>query len=461
MEYKFKLDSEKRKADEEARRQEIIKSTDPSMDEMGTVFIRNMGYGSSTKRMTRREAMLNGHMEEQGPALPWKSDKEAENEKRQQEEERKRKADEETKRRQEIIKSTDPSMDEMGTVFIRNMGYGSSTKRMTRREAMLNGHMEEQGPALPWKSDKEAENEKRQQEEERKRKADEETKRRQEIIKSTDPSMDEMGTVFIRNMGYGSSTKRMTRREAMLNGHMEEQGPALPWKSDKEAENEKRQQEEERKRKADEETKRRQEIIKSTDPSMDEMGTVFIRNMGYGSSTKRMTRREAMLNGHMEEQGPALPWKSDKETENEKRRQEEEQKRNAEEKAKRKQEIMESTDPSMDEMGTLEWNGHPRIDFGGSQHYVVRITKRQKMLIDEGFLDPYQIIKEIKQTELGQDEKNQKTEGIVKPKLQTTEEQSEVVEVKKTANLPKQPKSRISFDSIRQAIKKALGRGER
>ena len=110
----------------------------------------------------------------------------------------------------------------------------------------------------------------------------------------------------------------------------------------------------------------------------------------------------------MEEQGPALPWKSDKETENEKRRQEEEQKRNAEEKAKRKQEIMESTDPSMDEMGTLEWNGHPRIDFGGSQHYVVRITKRQKMLIDEGFLDPYQIIKEIKQTELGQDEKNQK-----------------------------------------------------
>lgn len=136
------------------------------------------------------------------------------------------------------------------------------------------------------------------------------------------------------------------------------------------------------------------------------------------------------------------------------------EKRKADEEARR-QEIIKSTDPSMDEMGTLEWNGHPRIDFGGSQHYVVRITKRQKMLIDEGFLDPYQIIKEIKQTELGQDEKNQKTEGIVKPKLQTTEEQSEVVEVKKTANLPKQPKSRISFDSIRQAIKKALGRGER
>ena len=34
-----------------------------------------------------------------------------------------------------------------------------------------------------------------------------------------------------------------------------------------------------------------------------------------------------MLNGYMKEQGPALPWKSDKETENEKRRQEEEQKR--------------------------------------------------------------------------------------------------------------------------------------
>ena len=239
--------------------------------------------------------------------------------------------------------------------------------------------------------------EKRRKEDEQKRKADEEARRKKEIIESTDPSMDEMGTVYIRSMGYGSSTKRMTRREAMLNGYMKEQGPALPWKSDKEAENEKRQQEEERKRKADEETKRRQE----------------------------------------------------------------EQKRKAEEKAKRKQEIMESTDPSMDEMGTLEWNGHPRIDFGGLQHYVVRITKRQKMLIDEGFLDPYQIIEEIKQTELGQDEENQKTEEIVKSELQTTEEQSEVVEVKETANLPEQPKSRISFDSIRQAIKKALGRGER
>ena len=58
-------------------------------------------------------------------------------------------------------------------------------------------------------------------------------------------------------------------------------------------------------------------------------------------------------------------------------------------------------------------------------------------------------------------EENQKTEEIVKSELQTTEEQSEVVEVKETANLPEQPKSRISFDSIRQAIKKALGRGER
>ena len=224
---------------------------------------------------------------------------------------------------------------------------------------------------------------------------------------------------------------------------------------------EKRRKEDEQKRKADEEARRKKEIIESTDPSMDEMGTVYIRSMGYGSSTKRMTRREAMLNGYMKEQGPALPWKSDKEAENEKRQQEEERKRKAEEKAKRKQEIMESTDPSMDEMGTLEWNGHPRIDFGGSQHYVVRITKRQKMLIDEGFLDPYQIIEEIKQTELGQDEENQKTEEIVKSELQTTEEQSEVVEVKETANLPEQPKSRISFDSIRQAIKKALGRGER
>lgn len=60
----------------------------------------------------------------------------------------------------------------------------------------------------------------------------------------------------------------------------------------------------------------------------------------------------------------------------------------------RRKEIEESTDPTLDEVVTMSWRGHPNVAFGGAESYSMQITKREKMLIDEGFVDKLEMYKE-------------------------------------------------------------------
>lgn len=75
----------------------------------------------------------------------------------------------------------------------------------------------------------------------------------------------------------------------------------------------------------------------------------------------------------------------------EERNVEDEKKKAETEKERRRKEIMESTDPSMDEMGTLSWlerlPGGPVGPMFYEQKRSIRITTRQKLLIDAGILD--------------------------------------------------------------------------
>ena len=177
-------------SDEEKRRQEIMESTDPSMDEMGTVKIAY--YGVPDMRMTRREAMLKGY--DTGIGATWKSDKEIEEERQREEAEKERKEAEKRKRIEEIETSIDPRMDEIGQVFHPRMGDQDSSYyiTMTRREALLEGYTN-------WKSNAEIEEEREKQEEKKRREDAEREKQKaekrtkiEEVKASTDPSMDEI-----------------------------------------------------------------------------------------------------------------------------------------------------------------------------------------------------------------------------------------------------------------------------
>lgn len=138
----------------------------------------------------------------------------------------------------------------------------------------------------------------------------------------------------------------------------------------------------------------KKKIIESTDQSMDEMGTVQIHGFGMGERSERMTRREAMLKGYDKDTGPTVAWVSDKSVEEKRIKEEENRRKEDEEKSKREEEIRTNTDPSMDEMVTIELNGHTKTDFGVADHYKINVSKREKMLIDEGILDAYKIYQE-------------------------------------------------------------------
>ena len=119
-------------------------------------------------------------------------------------------------------------------------------------------------------------------------------------------------------------------------------------------------------------------------------------------------------------EGKTFEWLTDKEKieiEENKRREEQTAKKKEKQaklekidpkKAQIRKEIMESTDPSMDEMGTLSWieilPGGPVGPQIFREERSIRITKRQKMLIDAGIIDKNDIYKE-KMKKIRQQEK--------------------------------------------------------
>ena len=136
---------------------------------------------------------------------------------------------------------------------------------------------------------------------------------------------------------------------------------------------------------------RKKEIKESTDPSMDEMGTVHVRTTaGWGPMDLRMTRREAMLNGYMQGNGPALPWKSDKKAEEERIATEQAQKAAKETEEKREQKIKESTEPSMEAMegkSVQTTDKFKRVDIGGkSEKEKIRAVLQDE---SEGIDEPH------------------------------------------------------------------------
>ena len=210
----------------------LSKKEDLNMEEMGTVVVRDMGYGRQYIHMTRREALLKGYMVTNGPALPWKSYKDALKEKQKEENEKRLKEKAEEERKRTILNDKSASMEEMGTVVVRDMGYGRQYIHMTRREALLKGYMVTNGPALPWKSYKDALKEKQKEENEKRLKEKAEEERKRTILNDKSASMEEMGTVVVRDMGYGRQYIHITRREAMLYGYMVGSRFSLPWKPD-------------------------------------------------------------------------------------------------------------------------------------------------------------------------------------------------------------------------------------
>ena len=175
---------------------------------------------------------------------------------------------------------------------------------------------------------------------------------------------------------------------------------------------------------------------------MGEAGTGYHPGNPYGNPYgpeiyEKMTKREALLH-ELKEGKLTSRWRSDTEiaAEEEKKRQEEERKKQEEEKKEkerqaRKKEIEESTDPSMDEIVTISFNGHPA--YGSSFHDSMQITKREKMLIDEGFIDKYEMYSEksrIRYEKRAEKDRRDKAEKIGEIMLNEDPKMDEIVSFK-------------------------------
>ena len=354
------------------------------------------------------------------------------------------------KRKKEIMESTDPSMDEMGYVVFYNpeqsTGGGKTTKSMTKREALLNGYDESRGQSEPWISYREdaehKRNEEQRKEEERKAKE----QRKKEIMESTDPSMDEMGTIIVSQMdNYYMKTSKglihINKRDFLLgnyDGNLESY-----WISDEDSKKEIIQR-----------CRTLDSILNDEDPFLDEplVYTEVVDYIPQAYHPKPIygpvihTRRE--INAKIASRGmdgyakEGSYWNRGTEPISE------EEKKLAEEFKKKVNEIKNGNSPELDKKGIITLGNNP-----------VETTLRQAMLASPGFdvtkigFKTYEQIDKEQQDEEKRRIEREKNEQII---MGREEQEKREQETEK-----EEPKSKITFSSIKNAIKKALGKESR